>query len=138
VRGALTPEEAAGGEIPEGYARVLATALSPDRDHAVVLLGTNEPPTLYPYQVVCGLSEDGWVEEISGNGPGWSTTRDSAEGPNVGVATLWDEAPESATAAVVVFEGREHEAPVRNGYFLFAAWEVPDDAGHPRFVRWIT
>jgi hypothetical protein len=60
---------------------VLATALAPDGNHAVVLLGTNEPPKLYPYQVVCGRSEDGWVEGISGNGPGWSTTRDTEEGP---------------------------------------------------------
>jgi hypothetical protein len=56
----------------------------------------------------------------------------------VGVVTLWDEAPVSARAAIVVFEGREHEAPARNGYFLFAAWESADDAAHPRFVRWIT
>jgi hypothetical protein len=137
VPGAPTPEEAARGEIPERYARVLATAVAPDGNHAVVLLGTNEPPKLYPYQVVCGRGEDGWVEGVSGNGPGWSSTAGEGE-PNLGVATLWDEAPVSARAAKVVFEGREHEAPVRNSYFLFAAWDAPDDAAHPRFVRWIT
>jgi hypothetical protein len=57
------------------------------------------------------------------------------------VATLWDEAPEGAIAAVVSFEGQEYEVPVREGYFVFAAWDVPADEkgqGLPSFVRWIT
>jgi len=90
--------------------------------------------------VVCGRGEDGWYEEISGNGPGSFTT--SGEGErNVGVATDWDEAPPEATAVVVSFEGQEHEVPVQEGYFPFAAWDVPaDEKGQrlPAFVRWIT
>jgi hypothetical protein len=86
---APTPEEAARGGIPERYARALGVVYSPDGNHAVVLLGTNEPPFLYPYQVVCGRGEDGWYEGISGNGPGWSTTSNEGE-PNAGVATDWD------------------------------------------------
>jgi hypothetical protein len=109
---ARTPEEAARGEIPEPYARVLGTAMSPDGNNAVVLLGTNEPPRLYPYQVVCERREQGWVEEIGGNGPGCSTTSSENE-PNVGVATLWDEAPPGATAAVVSFLGHDTEVPWR-------------------------
>jgi hypothetical protein len=107
---APTPEDAARGEIPERYARALGVVHSPDGNHAVVLLGTNESPFLYPYQVVCGRGEGGWYEGMSGNGPGWSTTSSEGE-PNIGVATLWDEAPPGATAAVVSFEGHEHECP---------------------------
>jgi hypothetical protein len=136
---APTPEDAARGEIPERYARAHGVVHSPDGNHAVVLLGTNESPFLYPYQVVCGRGEGGWYEGMSGNGPGWSTTSSEGE-PNIGVATLWDEAPPGATAAVVSFEGHEHEVSVREGYFLFAAWDVPDDLAmedYPLLVRWI-
>ena len=141
---APTPEEAARGELPERYARVLGVAYSPDGNHAVVLLGTNEEPYLYPYQVVCGLGEFGWVEEMSGDGPGWSTTADDphdSEASKLGVATDWDEAPPVAIAAVVSFHGKDHVVPVHEGYFLFAAWNVPDDLAmgdYPSFVRWIT
>jgi len=142
---APTPEEAARGEIPERYARLLGVVYSPDEEHAVVLLGTNEPPFLYPYQVICGRGENGWYEEISGNGSGWSTTSNldevEAGAPNLGVITDWDEAPPEATAAVVSFDGQDHEVPVREGYFLFAAWDVPDGLpsdAYPSFERWIT
>ena len=47
------PEAAARESIPPQFARTLGVSLSPDGDHAVVLLGTNEPPDLYPYQVIC-------------------------------------------------------------------------------------
>jgi hypothetical protein len=115
---APTPEEAARGEIPERYARVLGVAYSPDGQHSVVLLGTNEEPCLHPYQVVCGLGESGWVEEMGGTGPGWSTIADDPHdsgAPNLGVATLWDEAPEGAIAGVVSFHGEDHVVPVREG-----------------------
>lgn len=119
---------------------MLGVAYSPDGNHAVVLLGTNEPPFLYPHQVLCGRGENGWCEGTSGNGPGWSSTRDAEDEPNLGAATVWDEAPAGATAAVVSFEGGEHEVPVREGDFLFAAWDTPDDLAYdryPSFVRWI-
>jgi hypothetical protein len=41
---------------------------------------------------------------------------------------------------VVSFAGHEHEVPVRESYFLFAAWDVPDDLAmgdYPSLVRWI-
>jgi hypothetical protein len=95
-----TAEEAARGDIPSRYARALAVEFSPDGDHAVVLLETNEPPFVYPYQVVCSRGEDGWAEGISGNGPGqtlvegtlWVRTewRETAGG-HVLMADWWDE-----------------------------------------------
>ena len=50
-----TPEEAARGDIPPRYARALSVSVSPDGDEAIVVLGTNEEPYVYPYEVSCLL-----------------------------------------------------------------------------------
>ncbi len=67
--GYSTPEEAARGDIPARYSTVLDLAYSPDAKHAVVLLGTNEPPYVYEYEVVCSMENDHWVGGSGGNGP---------------------------------------------------------------------
>jgi hypothetical protein len=64
---ASSPAEAARGNIPARYARPIAAELSPDGRDAVVLLGTNEEPVLYPYFVVCHLESDGWRCMIHSN-----------------------------------------------------------------------
>lgn len=81
----------------------------------------NESPTLYPDQSVCRLEADGWEEVASGNGAIWAPTSDDGE---IGVVTIWDEAPHGATTAIVEFDDAEHEAPVHDGYYLFVAWDV--------------
>src|SRR5919197_5318392 len=91
------PEAAARESIPRQFARTLAMAVAPDGNSAVVLLGTNEPPDLYPYKVVCQRSRDGWEEGASSNGPGWT----SLSGGRGGVETYWGEAPEGASQVVV-------------------------------------
>lgn len=83
-----TPEEAALASFGRD-AHVLAS--EQNGWYAVVLLATNEPPYLYPYQVVCSREKDGWEEGTSGNGPGW-THLDGG----VGVRTFWDKAPNQA------------------------------------------
>jgi hypothetical protein len=45
----------------------------------------------------------------------------------LGVATSWGEAPPGARIAVLEVNGAEHETPVEDGHYLFAAWEVPAD-----------
>jgi hypothetical protein len=124
-----TPEHAALAGFPVGQARVLAIAQSPTGDHAVVLLGTNEEPVLYPYEVDCERDDSGWVERGGGNGPGWRALApdqgDAAGNANLGVTTDWAEAPAQARAAVVRYRGDDHQVPVSHGYFLFAAWDVP-------------
>jgi hypothetical protein len=122
--GHTTLEEAARGEIPERFARVLCVSISPYGQDAIVLLGTNEPPRLHPLEVVCVLGPEGWSERSAGNGQGWHATR-SDDVTVFGVLTSWDEAPEEAAEAVVAFAGREHTVPVTNGYYLFTAWDVP-------------
>jgi hypothetical protein len=67
-----TPEQAARGDIPERYARVVRVDFSADGTRAVVLLATNEPPAIEYYGVSCALEdgrwfgEDGWTVERSG------------------------------------------------------------------------
>jgi hypothetical protein len=42
---------------------------------------------------------------------------------------------------VIAFQGQVYESPVREGSYLFAAWNVPNDlppSAYPLFVRWIT
>jgi hypothetical protein len=53
-----TAEEAARGDIPERYARILRIDYSPDRTRAVALLATNEPPAIEYYEVHCEI--EGW------------------------------------------------------------------------------
>jgi hypothetical protein len=120
-----TPEAAALEQIPERYARVLGASVSPNGEYAMVLLGTNEPPRLYPYQVLCEREPDGWLESTSGNGSGWSSTSGRDDPEQFGVTTDWGQAPPDARAAVVSFRGADHEAPVARGYYLFVAWGVP-------------
>jgi len=46
---------------------------------------------------------------------------------NLGVLTLWDEAPMDADAVTARRECREQTVPVAAGHYLFAVWDVPDD-----------
>lgn len=120
-----TPEAAALEYIPDRFARVLGASVSPSGENAMVLLGTNEPPQLYPYQCLCERESDGWFESTSGNGSGWSSTSGYDDPEQVGVTTDWGQAPSDARVAIVSFRGDEHEAPVANGYYLFVKWGVP-------------
>jgi hypothetical protein len=110
-----TPERAARDDIPEQFARTLAVSISPDGTEAIVLLGTNEPPDLYPYQSDIRRDVDGWL---------------SGGGSNMQIqGTLWDEAPPDANVAIVEYERTEYEVPVVNGYFHFSPWDFGKDLG---------
>ncbi len=114
-----TPKEAALASFGR-YARVLAG--EQNGSHAVVLLGTNELPYLYPYQVVCSREGEGWVEGTGGNGPGWTYLEN-----DFGVRTFWGEAPAGAESVRVPYAGTVYNAPVREGYFFLAVWRVPSE-----------
>jgi hypothetical protein len=64
VTGYATPEAAVRTEdlVPPQFARVVAVDYSPNKNHAVVLLEYNEPPTVEPYVVFCENTPSGWVE----------------------------------------------------------------------------
>jgi hypothetical protein len=94
VTGYATPEDAVRAEdpVPSQYARVVAVDYSPDRNHAVVMLEYNEPPTVEPYVVLCEHTPSGWVEGQGGSGGGisWMATR--ADGTE-GVEVAWGRPP---------------------------------------------
>jgi hypothetical protein len=133
-----SPGEAARGDIPPKYARALAVLSSPDGRHAVVLLGTNEEPIVYPYVVVCHKVDDEWQGGSGGNGaPGlnWSSISEPGDAQNLGVLIFAEEAPAAATAAVVRWRGRERTVPVAHGYIFIADWYVSDSESHGRPER---
>jgi hypothetical protein len=112
---------------------VLAGAsLSPDGKYGAALTVL---PTASGYLMddVLVLTDDGWESYTGGSGGGvsWTTLHELS---NVGVVRFGDEAPIEATAAWIRYGGSEHRVPVRNGHFLFVAWntDFPED---PELVR---
>jgi hypothetical protein len=124
-----TPEEAALEDL-SGRARVLATDRSPDDTRAIVLLALNEAQSLYPCELICWQNRErrwAWTGQSS-DVPGWSPI-------HVGQAVIsaWGQAPAGAVTALVDFGGVEREAPVTDGYYLTAIWNVcvEDDWSEP-------
>jgi hypothetical protein len=122
-RGYETPEEAARGDMPPRYCRVLATSES--GDFALVLLATNEPPYVELYGVRCRRRDGLWFDEggSSGTGMTWSISSDRDLGD---LACSW-EAPAGADRLRIQLLGNDHEIETQNGYCLFLAHDVPDD-----------
>jgi hypothetical protein len=141
--GYLTPEEAARCEIPERYATVLDVSISPDGTEAIVALGTNEEPQLYPNESICYRMRRGrWIEASSAGGislPYWSPREWPKRGPVLGVLRFAGEAPEGAKEVIVRWGAEERGVGVAHGYFFFTEWRVPDDfeesVGVPKIVR---
>lgn len=108
-----TPQEAAlSADIPVEFLRVMACGI--EGTDAVVVLGTNEPPRLYPILVDCAQDDDGWFE-TSSSGPGAGITY---SGP---FAVLCDEAPAGEASVVVRYGGEDFEVPVVDGWFAFVS-----------------
>ena len=114
-------EAAVLAQAPPG-AVVVGVSLSPDRRHGAAL--TLLPSaTNYPMDDLFELAGDRWTAAHGGSGLGisWSSMTDDG---SRGVVRFGDEAPSGATAARIMYEGREHEVPVRHGHFLFVAWDT--------------
>jgi hypothetical protein len=92
---------------------------------AVVLLGTNEPPDLYPYEVVCLRGDDGWDGRAESNSCGWTEVFDPDGEGSIRVETAWGEAPAGATEIAISFSGGACRVPVVDGYYFWVAWDVP-------------
>jgi hypothetical protein len=122
-----TPEAAARSEIPERYSRVLGSAISPDDRRAFVLLGTNEPPQLYPYLVHCWHDDGGWEEGSSSNGNMTCANGKVDSGDSLFDRAVWDEAPSNADFVTVRVGTDEKELPVVDGYYLFVKWDTADE-----------
>jgi hypothetical protein len=119
---AVTPEDAAFGEIPPEEVRVLATEISPDDRFAMVFAVLGTGPSAEPYYVVCERYSGGWVGGSGGNGPGrgWTSTWNDH-----GVAYAWDEVPRDVVEVEIALAGAVHPVPVREGWFVLVSWDVP-------------
>jgi hypothetical protein len=116
-----TPEAAAMEGFPPAYVRIVAMAQ--DGDDAFVVLDTG--PAAYRYLYAGTVHRDGgrWYGGIDGNAVGgWTVTDQDAE---LGVVTLWDEAPPDADAVRVRWRGEEREVPVTHGVYLAVWWREP-------------
>lgn len=89
-------------------------------DVGIALVRISDSPT-YAVEVFCQRTAGGWVGLSESNGPGWRPTHEDA-----GAITSWGEAPAGKETVSVEFGGRKFECPVREGYYLFIAWDVPD------------
>ena len=117
-----TLEEAALEGLPDGVARVVTVAYSPDGRDAVALLALNEPDDPRLCEVVLALDHRGWAWTGQARGePSWA----SAGPDGQHVATAWGEALPGAQVAILEFEGAEYETPVIDGYYLLAVWNLP-------------
>jgi len=91
------------------------------------------------YQVLCRDFGGGWQDFGGVNGPGWMLPDEGPdEGEGVGVATLWDEVPETTRAVRVDHLGETFEIEAHGGYFLFCRWDVPEFSAEvlPRLLPW--
>ena len=124
--------EAARGDIPARFVRLLGISISPDGHAAVALLDTNAVGSSdpYPLQVHCYRDDTGWHEAGSSNGYGWSVI-------GGGVVTYWDRAPADVREVIVRWRDEEHRVPTAYGFFLFARWAVPEGDHFMSPVRFV-
>jgi hypothetical protein len=115
--------------FPTANCRVLASVT--EGDAAYVVMDTGPVEYRYLYGGTAERVEGGWIDGTSGNGPGAGWTRTDREG-ELGVAYIYDEAPEGVDRVRVAFGTELHEAAVINGIYLAAWWRVPsNDARTP-------
>jgi hypothetical protein len=131
-RGYATPDEAACGDIPPRFCKVLATTRSDDL--AYVLIATNEPPYEEIYGVRCQQREGLWYDHggSSGTGSTWSRTSDDSD---LGHLAWSSDAPPGADRVRVRIRNEDHEIEVQNGYCILLVRDVPDTE-QPQVRSW--
>ena len=115
-------------DVPAEYSKVLGISVAPWGTDAIVLVATNEPPAVELEQVVCTLeSAVGWVVVMSSGGLSDVVYLGDVRARPIGDA---NELPSDISSVVVVDRGEEHDVPVTDGYFLYAAWkkDTPGDS----------
>jgi len=129
-----SPESAAMEGFPPAYCHVVAARVH--EDDAYVLLDTGSPGQPYLYGVNCLRQNGRWFDDGSSNGSGWHQMGDD---PELGTLTVWDDAPEGASAVRMEFQGVIVEEPVRDGAYLFVWWRVPcPEEEWPRLLAILT
>ena len=115
--------------FPPAHCRVVTSRVS--GNHAYVLLNTGTRNQPYLYGVNCVRESGRWFDAGSSNGPGWTGPE---EAPEMGTLSFWGDAPESADAVRVAFQGGLIEESVIDGAFLIVWWQVPCPFDGPSVV----
>jgi hypothetical protein len=107
--------------LPSGPAVICGSAVSPDGRYGALL--TIHPDSRgHPLDWLFERIDDRWRDAGGGSaGVSWNSLSSNGD---LGVLRYEDEAPPGASTAVVLYEGREHRAPVREGWFLLAVWDT--------------
>jgi hypothetical protein len=119
-----TPEDAARGDIPEQYVRVVGVVVRGDQ--AVVAQLTNDGPPFEVETAYCEREGEGWLPSASGNSTAGFLPFDAERGTLV----VWDAAPAGATAARFEYAGQEQIVQVENGAALAVFNDVPGYFGY--------
>jgi hypothetical protein len=122
-------EEIVAYRSESGRVRVLVSAFSENGRAAAVLMLTPDDVE----EVAFARKKDEWDWICAGGGGGiswtsWSPEDETPGGdavPLVGVLCISGDAPDDAAAVIVEFDGREVEAPVRNGWYMAVFTGVP-------------
>jgi hypothetical protein len=123
-----TPEEAARGDVPAEFVKVIAVVVRGDEAIVAQLMNESEPDTSH-----CVRKGGGWVEQSSGN---FDAAFMGVEN-GVGTVVTWrDEAPTWAVAAKYEVGAREKVVPVENGCVAATFDGVPENSW-PRLAVWI-
>jgi hypothetical protein len=125
-----TLDEVLRTSFPVESTRVVAV-----REHgnaAVALFDTRPSAEPYLYEVSYYRKNGRWTEGSSSNGMGWNRYSYDAD---LGVETLWGQAPPDADLVRAEREGRLLEEPVASGFYLLVWWDVPDRAAELKAFR---
>jgi len=76
----------------------------------------------YLYEVYYDRRDGRWSEGSSSNGPGWHRLDPDAD---LGVVTVWGEAPPGADMVRLEIEGEVREESVLQGVYWVVKWDVP-------------
>jgi hypothetical protein len=117
-------EEVARGDIPAQYARVIGVSVSPSGRYAIVMLATNVGGAIEFDETVAERIDDRWVPVASGTP---SSTVYVGDHRATILCNYADPLPPDVKRVVVSDRGDEREAPVENGYFIYAAWKQDTD-----------
>lgn len=123
-------DDAVHASFPVESCRLVA--LREHGDGAVALFDTRPSAEPYLYQVNYRRHNGRWSEGISSNGSGWSALYSDSD---LGVETVWGEAPASADRVRGELDGQIIEEAIANGIYLLVWWDVPSSDAHVTAFR---
>ena len=117
-----TPEEAARGDLPEEYVRVVGVVVRGDEAVVAQITNADSYPDAYEIDTaMCHRTDEGWVVGSSSNGnmPFILTSDDRC------TVVWWGEAQEGATAVRIRLGDQDQTVGIANGFFFVVFDDVP-------------